>query len=103
MREHHPMRYHRMTEILKSLASIKLSSLFLIKVWCITRKHNVTLIFELELLLKKPNADIVGFILLECIRHELHCLLLRAHVRHLYGILRCYVDGWGYHYKFGIW
>ena len=32
MREHHPMRYHRMTEILKTVASVKLSSTFLLKV-----------------------------------------------------------------------
>ena len=31
MREHHPMRYNRMTEILKTVASIKLSSTFLLK------------------------------------------------------------------------
>lgn len=31
LREHHPMRYHRMTEILKTVASVKLSSTFLIK------------------------------------------------------------------------
>jgi hypothetical protein len=31
MREHHPMRYHRMTEILKTVASVKLSSTFLLK------------------------------------------------------------------------
>ena len=32
LREHHPMRYNRMTEILKTVASIKLSSTFLLKV-----------------------------------------------------------------------
>ena len=32
LREHHPMRYHRMTEILKTISSVKLSSTFLLKV-----------------------------------------------------------------------
>ena len=36
MREHHPMRYHRMTEILKTVASVKLSSTFLLKVSLLT-------------------------------------------------------------------
>ncbi|CAG5086371.1 Oidioi.mRNA.OKI2018_I69.PAR.g11191.t1.cds [Oikopleura dioica] len=31
MREHHPMRYNRMTEILKVVACVKLSKTFLIK------------------------------------------------------------------------
>ena len=30
-REHHPMRYNRMTEVLKTVASVKLSSTFLLK------------------------------------------------------------------------
>ena len=33
LREHHPMRYHRMTEILKTISSVKLSSTFLLKVY----------------------------------------------------------------------
>ena len=32
MQEHHPMRYNRMTEILKNLAEIRLPTAFLIKV-----------------------------------------------------------------------
>ena len=36
LREHHPMRYHRMTEILKTISSVKLSSTFLLKVTQIT-------------------------------------------------------------------
>ena len=31
MREHHPMRYNRMTEILKNLGSVTMSSSFLLK------------------------------------------------------------------------
>ena len=31
MREQHPMRYNRMTEILKVVASVKLSNTFLLK------------------------------------------------------------------------
>ena len=31
MREHHPMRYNRMTEILRALTEIKLSTAFLLK------------------------------------------------------------------------
>ena len=37
MREHHPMRYNRMTEILKTVASIKLSSTFLLKSYFMKR------------------------------------------------------------------
>merc|ERR1712131_68980 len=44
MREHHPMRYHRMTEILKTVASVKLSSTFLLKSY----------------FLKKPMPMLVG-------------------------------------------
>ena len=38
LREHHPMRYHRMTEILKTISSVKLSSTFLLKVKIAARK-----------------------------------------------------------------
>ena len=37
LREHHPMRYHRMTEILKTVASVHLSSTFLIKSYFMKR------------------------------------------------------------------
>ena len=37
MREHHPMRYNRLTEVLKTVSSVKLSTAFLLKSYFLKR------------------------------------------------------------------
>ena len=56
LREHHPMRYNRMTEVLRTVASVKLSSAFLLKSYFL--KNPLTMLFSLYLF----NIFAIGYV-----------------------------------------
>ena len=56
MREHHPMRYNRMTEILKTVGSVQLSSAFLLKSHFL--KRPLTMLMTLYLF----NVFAIGYV-----------------------------------------
>ncbi|CAG5080528.1 Oidioi.mRNA.OKI2018_I69.PAR.g9631.t1.cds [Oikopleura dioica] len=68
MREHHPMRYHRMTEILKTVASVKLSSTFLLKSYFL--KKPLPMLMALYLF----NVFAVGYIVFALERLRGKCM-----------------------------
>ena len=84
MREHHPMRYHRMTEILKTVASVKLSSTFLLKVRRL-HKYQVFFMHYLELLSKETASHVNGSLLIQRICRRIHCFRPRATTRKMHG------------------
>jgi len=68
MREHHPMRYHRMTEILKTVASVKLSSTFLLKSYFL--KKPLPMLMALYIF----NVFAVGYIVFALERNHGTCM-----------------------------
>ena len=75
LREHHPMRYHRMTEILKTISSVKLSSTFLLKVDRLMRKkYKMHKLFFTELLSQKAIIHVMFDLHFQCLRRWVHCL-----------------------------
>jgi len=71
MREHHPMRYHRMTEILKTVASVKLSSTFLLKSYFL--KKPLPMLMALYFF----NLFAVGYIVFALERSHGTCMLYK--------------------------
>ena len=89
MREHHPMRYHRMTEILKTVASVKLSSTFLLKVqYILALTINYTTLKRviIELLLEETLTNVNGLIHFQRICSRLYRFCIRTSKRYLHGV-----------------
>ena len=75
MREHHPMRYHRMTEILKTVASVKLSSTFLLKSYFL--KKPLPMLVGLYIF----NVFAVGYIIYALERNSGTCMEYQVNIQ----------------------
>ena len=101
MREHHPMRYDRMTEILKSLASTQLSSNFLLKVRLL--RLWIRLSLDFRVIFRKIQCRFWSVSTCEmCSLWVMSLLLCWTGGWHLHVVLGCDLDDGGDNHKLGV-
>ena len=69
MREHHPMRYNRITEILRALTEIKLSTSFLLKSYFLSNPMLVLLVLYMF------NVFVIGYLVFSMERSNGTCTM----------------------------
>ena len=122
MREHHPMRYNRLTEVLKTVSSVKLSTAFLLKSYFLKRPLAS---FQRPswsadpwthgLLAQSPDSSGRNYclklfkdnvILIICFQHicyGLCCICIRKSIRYMHVVPRCCLVGSSYFDQSWLW
>ena len=126
MREHHPMRYNRLTEVLKTVSSVKLSTAFLLKSYFLKRplasfklllwvRVVTQTLVRLGLLIHSPDSsgrnhclklfkdNVILIICFQHICYGLCCICIRKSIWYLHVVSRCCLVGSCYFNQSWLW